>query len=325
MANEISGLGTRGALADAIAEFIQDLSDPRVAMIKLDLDRLYRDALRRFPWPQLFRWVDSTVSVNTGGAYFFTPKDVRVILRVINVQTPYVIPEATLQDFVDMSAGFSNLSGLPYQYAQAGVSGINQVLTPTTALEILSDSADVRTGYVRGMLGGEARTVTFTLTGTAPVALGNWDEVLEGPVLSETSNTATVTMRIVTGSVTVATVAPREIKSLYNRYRLAAIPQVLTALRVVYKATPPMVMDDDHEYLVPIQDYLFEAAVATSLESRRQQVSAQQHIARAEEILRRIWEESRGMRQEQYVPASPYWGFNGDGIYVGALGVGGIY
>lgn len=324
MSNEINGLSTRGELASAIAEFIQDLSAERESMIKVDLDRLYRDALRRYPWPQLFRWVDATVSVNTGGAYFFTPKDVRVILRVCNINTPYVIPEATLQDFVDMSAGFSNLSGMPYQYAQAGVSGINQVLQPATALEILSDSTDVRTGYIRGNLSGEARTATFTLTGITPVALGNWDEVYE-IALASTSNSATVTVRTVTGSATVATVAPREVKSSYNRYRMAAIPQVQTALRVVYKFTPPMIMDDSHEYIVPIQDYLFESAVACSLEGRRQQVSAQQHLAKAEAILQRIWDESRGMRQEQYVPASPYWGFNGDGIYVGALGVGGIF
>lgn len=324
MSNEIDGLGTRGQLASAIGEFIQDLSTARAAMIKVDLDRLYRDALRRYPWPQLFRWVDATVSVSPGGAYFFTPKDVRVILRVCNINTPYVIPESTLQDFVDLSGGFSNLSGLPYQYAQAGVSGINQVIAAATPLEILSDGTDVRTGYLRGVLAGEAKSASFTLTGITPVALGSWDEVFEVTIAS-TSTSATLAVRTVAGATAVATIAPREVKSQYNRYRLAAIPQVLTALRVIYKFTPPMIMDDSHEYVVPIQDYLFEAAVASSLESRRQQVSAQQHLAKAEQILTNIWQESRGMRQEQYVPASPYYGYGGDGIYVGALGVGGIY
>lgn len=309
MANETTSLNTRGAIATAVAKFIQDEGSNRRTMILVDLDRGYRNALRRFNWPQALRWLDTQISLAASAAYFFTPKDVRTLLRVVDATTPSILQELGLDTMIDHSTGFVDLSGLPCQYAHAGDSAINTVIAPATALEVLSDGTDVRTGFIEGILAGQTKRTSITLTGVTPVALGSWDEVT-GFFFTTVSSSRIITLRTVSGATTVATVSLNETRSVYQRFRLAQIPQMTTALKIIYKYTPPMILSEDHEYIIPINDYLMEYAIAQSLKSRRQFSPAQMHEVAAENTLLMIWQESRGHRTEQYVPASPYTQFS---------------
>jgi len=325
MANEVAGLTTRGDLATHIATFIQDLSAARRAMILRDLDYGYRQALERYDWPQLIRWADSDIVVSNGQAYFFTPKDVRTILGLVDATTPFVTQEMTAGGLIAQSGGFTQISGVPTSYAEVGEFGINTVLSAATALEILSSDSgtnpsDSRTGWIRGRLNGQQQSVSFTLTGTIPVAVGTWDEVYETS-LSTTSTTLTVTLRTVSSASTVAIVAPNESRAVYRRYRLFTLPSGTRTYRIIYKYTPPQIFDETHVYLIPIQNYLIEWGIAKSYESRRQYDLAQRHTQEAEVAISKSWYEICGNRVEMAVPLAALSRITqGSGIVINAYG-----
>jgi len=321
MANEINDLNTRGGLATAIGLKLQDTSTNRATIIKTDLDEGYREALQRYPWPQAIRWLDSSVTPSSGASYFFLPKDVRRIMRIMNSTTPMTIDQVAMEAFIDMTCGFVTISGLPCQYARAGDSAINTTLTANTALEILGESGETRAGVIEGLLSGQQKRTTFTLSGVTPQAVGNWDEVT-ALYMASMSGTAgrTVTLRKVTGSTTVATIGPYETKAVYQRFRLWPQPSADTTLRIVYQYSPPAVMADTDEYIIPIQNYLHDYAWGRGLQQRREYAPAQDLLLSAETKLTRAWLDSKGDRVDQYVPASPYWATQG-GFYVGAFAI----
>lgn len=322
MPNETVSLNSRGDLATAIAQFIQDTSTNRRAMILRDLDHGYRDALRRFQWPQLIRWIDSAVTVASGGAYFYMPKHVRQVLRILDQSTPFRPEELSMASLIDSTMGFVDIKGIPYQYAEAGEFGVNTTLTAPTALEMVSSAADTRALWLKGTLAGEFKTTTATINGTTAVALGSWDEVFETSVVNTTAVTTTLAVRIVTANTTVAVIAPNETKAVYRRYRVNPIPSGSVTYRIIYKYTPPQVFDEGHEYIIPIQDFLFEYGLAKSFESRRQWGPAGQHLQEADRCLDQIIDETRGHRVEIMIPESPYYyyGRGGGGIIVNRHG-----
>lgn len=305
MANEISSPNSRGGLATAVGLFIQDQSTARRTMILTDIDRGYRQALRRFDWPQAIRWYEAAVSLSTSDAFMSLPKDVGNVIRVVNTTVPGVMQETEISSQIDNTAGFLAIAGLPYNIARVGDSAVNRTLSPSTALEVVSDGTDVRTGFVEGILSGQTKRQGFTLTSAVAVAVGNWDEVTAVYVTS-TSTIRTVSIRIVAGSTVIGTIAPSELRSVQPRYRVWPVPSQITSLKVIYRYAPPMLNDETHEFIIPIVDYLFEWAVGKSLESRRQFGPGAQHLQQAEMVLNQIWLDSRGHRTEQWAPISPY-------------------
>jgi hypothetical protein len=320
MSNEVSGLTTRGDLATHIAAFIQDLSSGRRAMILRDLDYGYRQALERYDWPQLLRWADSDLVVSNGQAFFFTPKDVRTIIGLIDATTPFVTQEMTAWGIVAQSGGFTQISGVPTGFAEVGEFGIKTVLDAGTSLEVFSSAADTRTGWLRGRLDGEQKTKAIQLNGTNIVPLGAWDEVYEFS-LATSSTTLAVTLRNDTTLAEVALIAPNESQAVYRRYRLFTLPSGTRAYRIAYKYTPPQIFSETHTYQIPVSNYLIEWGIAKSYESRRQYDLAQKHTQLAEAAISKSWYEITGNRVETAVPLAALSRITqGSGIVINAYG-----
>lgn len=321
MSNEVQGLSTRGELATHVAQFIQDVGVARRAMILRDLDYGYRQALERYDWPQLLRWADSDIVLSNGAAYFFTEKNVRTILGLVDATTPFVTQEFSAFGLISSTGGFTQISGVPTQHAYVGEFGINTVLTAQTNLEVLSSGApDVRTGFLRGLSLGEQKTTAFTLNGTTAVNVGLWDEVYEFSVTSGT-DTRAITLRTVSGATTVATIAPSETRAVYRRHRLFTLTSGTRTYRIIYKYTPPTIFEEDHVYQIPIQNYLIEWGIAKSYESRRQYDLAQAHVAMAEAALSKTWYEICGNRIETSTPLGALARITqGAGIVINAYG-----
>jgi hypothetical protein len=273
-------------------------------MILVALDQAYRKALRKYNWPELTRFVDSAVSVASGTAYFAAPKDVRILLRVADATTPYVLQQFAASDLIDHLSGFATLSGGPVEYGFIGNRGINVALNGSTALEVISDGADTRTGWVRGFLSGEQRSVNFTLNGSSAVSIGNFDEVSSFQVQA-TDSSRTVNIRKVAGSTVIGTIAPYERSTFYRLYRLALVPDQTTVLRLVYKYTPPSVFSEDHEYVVPVQDYLLDFAIGRMFQQRRQGDLADLHFRQAEQSLLEAVMELEASTIHQSMPQRP--------------------
>jgi len=320
MSNEVSGLNTRGDLATHIATFIQDLSTARRAMILRDLDYGYRQALERYDWPQLIRWADSDIVVSSGQAYFFTGKDVRTVIGLVDATTPFVTQEITTSALIAQSGGFTQISGIPTGFAEVGEFGINTVLTAGTNLEVLSSATDTRTGWIRGRLSGQQKTEAITLDGTNIVPLGAWDEVFEFS-LASSSTTLTVTLRIDTTQATVAQIVPNESEAVYRRYRLFTLPSGTRTYRIIYKYTPPQIFSETHVFQIPIENYLIEWGIAKSYESRRQYDLAGRHSQLAEAAITKTWYEITGNRVDTAVPLAALSRITqGSGIVINAYG-----
>lgn len=321
MSNEVVGLASRGEIATHVAQFIQDTSTARRQMILRDLDYGYRQALERYEWPGLLRWDDTSVSVANNDAYFFAPKGVRTILGLIDATTPFVTQELSAFGLISQTGGFTQIAGVPTNHAYVGQFGIKIAIDAGTELEVLSSGTpDVREGFVRGLRSGEQKTVPFTLDGTSVVNVGLWDEVYQFS-LSEASSSRTVTLRTVTNATTAATIAPGEMQSLYERHRFFTLSSGARSYRIVYKYTPPTVFDEDHIYLIPIQNYLIEWGIAKSYESRRQYDLAQAHVAMGEAALSKTWYEICGNRIETSTPLGALARITqGAGIVINAYG-----
>lgn len=320
MANETVGMATRGELADHVAAFIQDTGTIRRTMILRDLDEAYREALRKYEWPQLLRWADVDIQALNNVPYFFTEKNIRTVLGFIDSTTPFRVQEHSLYGLLDHSAGFTQIQGVPSNVAHAGDFGIKLLIDPATALEVVSSGADTRPGWVKGMLNGELKQVNFTLNGAVAVSVGTWDEVYEFS-LNTVSTTLTVTIRKVTGSVTAGVISPDEVQAIYRRYRLYTVPSGNRPYRIVYKYTPPQIFSETHQYVIPVQDYLKDFAIARGYQSRRQNDLAQEHLGIAEASLMKVWEETKGNRVDVSVPEAALMRMTqGAGIIINAYG-----
>lgn len=319
MANETANLNTRGELATHIqAKLQQTTSNAKRAEILRDLDHCYRVALTRKPWPQLNRWVDTGISASGGVAYIFLPKDVRNIIGIQDATTPIAMQQFTAKNLFNQTNGFANLNGLAVEFARVADSATNAVLSAGTALEILSDGTDTRAGFIRGRYNNEQKTQAFTLTSAVAVSLGSWDEanLLE---IASSSQSRTVTLRIV-GGANVGAVAPNETVAAYQKFRVFPIPQNTVTLRVLYKYTPPQIFDENHQYVIPIQDYLMQKVMAMAYQADRKWAPAQAHMAEAEMIFASICTEIFGEEIEVATPLFTFGGRIAGGIIVNRHG-----
>lgn len=277
-------LYTRKQLADHVANFIQDTSTKRRDLILDALDKGYLKARRKFNWPQLLRWSDAIVTATAGGAFIYLPKDVDVLLKLVDATSPLTLQEIELGAMPDLAGGFTNINGIVVTYELAGVFGSNAALPNDQPLDVVSDGTDTRLGSVAGVLDNEPKRFNFTLTGTAAVTLGNFDEVTDFTL--ETSNAnRVVSMRNFSTATVLATIGPGEQFARYKRYRLTRLPGQATTIRAVYKALPPAVLNEGHVYDLPIEDYLIEYAIAKAYEQRREDDLARNHFSEALDAL----------------------------------------
>lgn len=320
MANEISGLSTRGEIADQVADFIQDVSTNRRTMILRDIDEGYREALKKHEWPQLLRWADTEITVLNNVAYLFTEKNIRTVLAFIDGTTPFLVQEFSLSALLAHTSGFTQIQGVPSNVAHVGDFGIRIPIDAATSLEVLSSGTDVRTGWIKGLLSGELKSTSFTLTGTNVVNVGAWDEVYEF-MISSSSTSTTITLRKVSDQTTASVIAPNERQAIYRRYRLHTLPSGTRPYRIIYKYTPPAVFDETHTFIIPIEKYLAEYAKARSFESRRQWAPAGKHDQMAAVALAETWHEIEGNRVDVSIPAAALMRqTQGAGIVINAYG-----
>jgi hypothetical protein len=317
MANEVLSTVTRGQLVEHIQEFVQDRSENRAAMIRRDLDHAYRIALRRYEWPHLIRWQDSALQYVDGQAFFFAPKDAAQILRLQDQTTPINPFEYSFGSVMDLSGGLATITSVPTSFAHVGTSAINVAIPAGTLVEVVSnDPGDVRQGVARGRKTEQPQTLAFTLLGDIPLQLGSWDEIAQFS-LTTSSETETVIVRISGGGQTLTTIAPNEVETVYQKFRLFPLSSGPRVIRVVYRVVPPAIFSDDHVYLIPIQDYLIEYGISKSLQSRREPNLANENLAESDRILMEIWNEvTRGVIDI----ASPLFSWSTNGRY----GPGGI-
>jgi len=304
MSNEITNLMTRGQLTDAAADLIQDTSANRKAMIRVALDMGFREALQRYDWPGLIRWVDAAVVVAANEAYFHAPEEVRSLLAVVDSTAPFVLDSLDIGAEIHMTQGFVTLSGGPVAYAHVGDVGINARFSAATPLEIVSDGADTRTVWIAGFQGIVPVRSSFVLTGTTAVSVGSWDDVTELSAAT-TDTVRSVTLRGAGAGTVYSVIRPNTFHTMFKRYRLAAVPGQVTTLRLIFRYTPPPVFNDAHVYPLPIQNYLMEFAVAMSYQSRRQQDFAVQHFELAEAFLLSAMSESERGRIRISRPNAP--------------------
>lgn len=287
---EIQGLQTRGDIATSVAQFIGDESLSLRRKILASLDRNYRTALRRYRWPNLIRWVDAGLTVSAGTAYVFAPKNLRGIIGFVDTMNPFNVTEWSTVPFIEFTRGMGFITGQPTRITFIGTYGINTILLGLN-LEIASNGADTRTVIVRGRLNNEDRSISATLNGTTTVSVGIFDEItsfsvvagpVQRPVIIRAGSGGQVFDPLNPGTV-LGAIALNDIDAVYRKFEITPTPANAATIRLVYYATPPPIIDENHPYDIPIHEWLFEKAVVEVLESRRQYAPASEHRTQAEE------------------------------------------
>lgn len=295
---------TRGELADAVGNFIQDRSAARRVTILSDLDIAYDQALEAHTWPQFIRYSDVTVSVGAGQAYFHAPKDLRSLIRVIDTTTPGVLEQFGAAELIDILSGHTELSGIAVFFTFVGMSGINTTIAAGTELEVVSSAADTRTGVIVGRRDEQILTRSFTLNGINPVSLGPWDDVMDFHLDSSVTNLY-VTLREVGTTTALSTVGPDEKSGNQRRYRLGAIPAAALNLRLVYYYQVPGALPEGYQYPIQVETYLYQTAVGMALQQRRQWQPAREHLAMGREALSRAIAMTERGRTRSASPGRP--------------------
>lgn len=276
---------TRSDLITSIARRVQNDSTTMKAVIRDALDDAYREALDRHRWTDLIRWVDALVSITAGTAHFYLPKDVDFLIAPQETTTVMNVGLTQIESILRNSMGYAALTGLSYQAAYEGASGINASIS-NEALEVVSDAADAREGWIVGYLNGIRKQTNFTLNGTTPVAVGSWDTVVGFSL--ETQGTQSVDIRKVTGSTVIGTVGPQETRAEYKKYRLFEVPGQNSTLNVAYYRIPAPIYDDGQQYELPIEQYLHESGLAAAYLYKRNIKQATYHDNKAERALQAV-------------------------------------
>lgn len=262
----------------------------------------YEMALKNPEWPELATWDDAAFTMVAGVAFAHTPKHVREIISVVDASAPFHMSGLDPAGLAWDQQGQSTVTGGPTRFTVVGKVGINAILAAGATLEVLSSGTDTRTGTIRGKRSGEYVTATFTLTGTSAVSISQaFDDVLQFFVATSNSSN-TVTLRLAGAGATVSTIGPDEVDAEYWRLRLNFVPASADTVRLIYKASPPAVTGDSHQYLLPISNFLYHFAIGMYFEKRRLGPLAAHHFQLAEADLLKTLMELKGQTQDVAIP-----------------------
>lgn len=252
-----------------VAEFIGDSTTTFLTKIGKYLNARYRDSLHRYSWSQLY--LPYTITTIAGTSEYALPYDFEEVVYIWDDTNKVMLwekPEAA-------SWSDGTLTGSSQYFT---INQASQAAQPTSSstLSVVSSSAsdNTQTIFIKGISSGVEKSETITLGATTPVSSSNSYTRVDQISKSATS-VGTVTVTSNSGAVTVATIPPGMMQSLYRIIKFFYIPVTTTSLIVKYKRSPlPMVNDYDYP-IIDIADEIMLGAQSDAWRAKRQFAKAQ--------------------------------------------------
>jgi hypothetical protein len=263
----------------------------------------YDRILRAFPWPELNRSYD--LSVTSGTRDYSLRYDLEEIIKIWdtthgNEITAYDIRDHIRFNAINLEVSGNVQTGTPDQYIEIGSKSVSALLSTADQVQVLSTSAsDVTPMVIRitGEVSGMPVSESITLIGTSPVNSTNTFD--SGAELFITAGTSNSTLQDLAGVVTVrekttttnilAKLAPGERAPLYRWVRLSLTPSSSFTAQVWYKKRWLPLNNDNDAPIIPCANEIVEGVVADALWEDGQESIAQIQESKFANSVKELW------------------------------------
>lgn len=263
----------------------------------------YDRILRSFPWDELNRSYNLSVSTNTRD--YALRYDLESIIKMLDTTHGFEITAYDIRDHIRFNA--INLevvgnvqTGNPDQYIDIGSKSCSALMSIADKVQVLSSSASdispavIRiTGEVSGMPIGE----NITLTGvTAADSVNTFDAGVELQITAGSSSSAltdlvgVVTVREKTTPANIiAKLAPNERAPMYKWVRFSVMPASALTAQIWYKKRWYPLTNDNDAPIIPCANEIVEGVVADALWEDGQEGAAQAQESKFTNSVSELW------------------------------------
>jgi hypothetical protein len=293
----------------------------------------YDRILRAFPWPELIRSYNLSVTASTRDYALQT--DVESIIKIWDTTNGNELIEKDIQDHIRFTANRLEVvgnvqTGQPDTYVQIGSKSVSALLSIADKVQVLSSSAsDVTPMLVRiiGVVSGMRLGESLTLTGvTAVDSTNTYDANTEFTVsvgttdgtLQDLAGVVTLREKTTTSNV-LAKIAPGDRAPLYRWIRLSPTPAAALTAQVWYKVRWLPLVNDNDIPIIPCANELVEGIVSDALWEDGQENAAVAQDQKFTRAVTELWNSTKPKNLiKQAVPDEGNYGLYGDrGFYWG--------
>jgi len=278
----------------------------------------YNRILRSFPWVELIREYDLSVTASTRD--YALRRDLEQIIKIWDKTNGREITEDTLESHIRFTAPVEEVAGnvqtgQPKKYIRVGSKSVSSLLSTDDKVQVLSTSTDddsPKIIRITGEVSGVPVSESLTLNGTTAVDSSNtYDEGTEF-IIGVGSLTGTdielagvVTLREKTSADTLAQIAPNEKAPYYEWIRLVNTPAAALTAEVWYKKKWLPLENDADVPIIPCADELVEGIVADALAEDGQEQAWQFQEQKFNNSVRELFNSRKGRNViKQFVPAN---------------------
>jgi hypothetical protein len=263
----------------------------------------YDRILRSFPWTELNRSYDLSVTASTRD--YALRYDLDSIVKIWDTTHGQEIVAKSIQDHIRFTAPVlevagNTLTGQPDTYIDIGSKFVSALLSTSDQIQVISTSAsDTSPKVIRvtGEVSGIQVSESITLTGTsAATSTSTFDSGCEMTVSAGTSDgtlsdlTGVVTVREkTTTSNVLAKLAPEERAPYYKWIRLSPTPSSAITAQVWYKRKWKPLNNDNDVPIIPCANEIVEGVIADALWEDGQEASARAQESKFGNSVTELW------------------------------------
>lgn len=263
----------------------------------------YDRILRSFPWGELIRTYDLSVTASTRD--YALRYDLESIIKMWDTTHGHELTAYDIRDHVRFNAIAHEVTGSvqtgnPDQYIEIGSKSCSALLSTGDKIQVLSSSAsDVTPAVIRitGEVSGMPVSEEITLTGTTAVDSTNTFD--SGAELQISQGSSSAVLTDIVGVVTVrekttpanilAKLSPYERAPLYKWIRLAVTPASALTLQIWYKKRWLPLSNDNDAPIIPCANELVEGVIADALWEDGQENAAQAQEMKFINSVKELW------------------------------------
>jgi hypothetical protein len=275
----------------------------------------YDRILRSFPWEELLRTYNLSITSNTRD--YSLRHDVEQIIKIWDTTNGQEVTASDIRDHVRFTAVNLEVAGnvqtgSPERYIDIGSKSVSALLSIADKVQALSTSTSDVTpmvirvvGEVSGMPVGES----LVLTGTSAVESSNtYDSGAELIVsvgtndgsLQDLAGVVTVREKITTSN-TLSKLSPNERSPYYKWVRFTPTPASAVTAQVWYKKRWLPLVDDNDVPIIPCANEIIEGVVADALWEDGQENSAKSQEDKFVKSTTELWYSRRNRNLIQQV------------------------
>jgi len=263
----------------------------------------YDRILRAYPWPELVRSYDLSVTASVRD--YALRYDLQDIIKMWDTTHGVEITAIDIRDHVRFNAVNLEVSGSvqtgnPDRYIDIGSKSCSALLSTADKVQVLSSSASDVTPMViriKGEVSGIEVAEQLVLTGVTAVDSTNTYD--SGSEITFTAGTSDGTLQDLVGVVTVrektttsnvlGKIAPNERAPLYRWIRFSVMPASAFTAQVWYKRKWMPLVNNNDAPIVPCANEIVEGIIADALWEDGQETASQAQDNKFSNMVKELW------------------------------------